>query len=215
MKLLTSWSNIWHHDELFDIMTNFLTSWRAYDIMTNFWCYLTSWRVLHLLTSKRSCWRLERFDNMTHFVDILTHFLTSWLTFSLDFCHSDCICSLFREQNINKTCFWCYNELFGVMAYFDFISNFWRIFDVMTCCWRHHMFFTPWQTFWRHGESFDVMTSWTFNVMTHLLRLWRHKHKLTTKYIQIHQNDDVVRLCWVGITCIKKHTHNHFIIRPI
>ena len=38
-----------------------------------------------------------------------------------------------------------------------------------------------------------------------------------TKYIQIYQNDDVVRLCWVGIMCVQKHTNNHSIIynRPI
>ena len=164
---------------------------------------------------------------MTHFVDILTHFLTSWLTFSLDLCRSDCILSLFREQNIMKTCFWCYTELFDVMAcfwchdviayfwlydklfdimtYIDFISNFWHMFDAMTCFWRHHVFLMSWQTFWRHGESFDAMryfyvanfltlwrTFWGYDVIN---ISWQHNHNTqpnTYKYIRMMMWSDFV-----------------------
>ena len=41
-KLLTSWRTFWRHDELFEVMTNLLSSWHVFD-MTN--C-LTLWRVL-------------------------------------------------------------------------------------------------------------------------------------------------------------------------
>ena len=69
------------NDETFDIMTNFLTSWRL------FWhhdVFMTLWRICDVTNYWRhdvccTYWRQERFDNMTHFVDILTHFLTSWL----------------------------------------------------------------------------------------------------------------------------------------
>ena len=167
MKLLTTWRTCWHHV--------FLTLWRIFDV-TNYWRHdvcCTYWRNNDNCDARNVfttfCWH-----------PLLTHFLTSWLTCSLHYCRSDCIVSLFREQNIikkNKTCFWCHNEIcwchgmflmswrhrvffyfmtkrFDIMTNF---SNFWRIFDVMTCCWCHHMFLTSWQTLWRHGESFDVM----------------------------------------------------------
>ena len=102
MKLLTSWQTFWHHDV-------FMTSWRIFDV-TN--C-LTSCRMLHLLTSWRTFWRIDTlFDLMTNFLCSLHIYL------------------LFREQNIMKTCFWCYN----------------KPFDVMTGFWCH-----AWWTFWRHG----------------------------------------------------------------
>ena len=167
-------------------MMKLLTSWRICDVTNN-------WRHDVCCTY----WRQERFDNMTGFVDILTHFLTSWLTFSLHFCRSDCIFTLFREQNITKTCFWCHSELFLISWHvfdvmtssriFDFMTNFFtswrtfRIFDVFLTLWRVVDVIT---CFWRHDKLFDdmtkVLTLWTFNAMTHFLRLCRHKHKLTT-----------------------------------
>ena len=154
MKLLTSWSNFWHHDEPIDVITIMLTS-------GTFWQH------------DAFCWHPDTlFDLMTNF--------------SLDFCHSDCIFSLFWEQNINKTCFWCYItsflmswHVFDVMASwrsltlfrtFDVFLTLWRVVDVITCFFRHDKLV---------DDMAKVMTSWTFNVLTHLLRLWRHKHKLT------------------------------------
>ena len=87
MKLLTSWRTFWHHDDFIDIMTclwhyDEFVMWQTIDVMT----YVALIDVIMILTP-------GTFWNMTQFVDILKHFLTSWLTFSLHFCRSF---SLFR-----------------------------------------------------------------------------------------------------------------------
>ena len=82
MKLLTSWRTFWHDDVS-------MTLWRMFDV-TN---YLMSWRMLHLLTSQRSIWRQERFDNMTHFwhpdtlFDLMTNFFTRFVSVLTVFFH--------------------------------------------------------------------------------------------------------------------------------
>ena len=77
-----------------------------------------------------------------------------------------------------------------------------HVFDVMA------NFLMPWQIFWRYDARFDVMTSlsWvdkinmdmTKDIYTHIPEWWCGQ-----------------TLCWVGITCVQKHTHNHYLIRPI
>ena len=88
MKLLTSWRTLWHHGELFDIMTC-LWHYDEFLMWQTIWCHDICWLidVITIILTPETFWQ--------H--DILTHFLTSWLTFSLHFCRSDCILSLFRE----------------------------------------------------------------------------------------------------------------------
>ena len=186
-NFLTSWRFFWHHDV-------FMTLWRMCDV-TNYWRHdvcCTYWRHNDNFDARNvlTTWRI-----------LLTswHFLNSWLTLSLHFCRSDCIFSLFREQNIIKTCFWCYNELFLMSWHVFVVMTSSRIFDFMTnflTSWRtfrtFDVFLTLWRVdvitcFWRHDKLVDdmakVLMLWTFNVImhiTHLLRLWRHNHKLTT-----------------------------------
>ena len=106
MKLLTSWQTDWHHDvfmtlwrlflydKLFDVMTYVTLIY----VMTNI---LTPW---NFLTTSHTFWHPDTlFGLMTN---PLTRFLSSWHNFS------------FWEQNIMKTCFWCYNELCDVIACF-------------------------------------------------------------------------------------------------
>ena len=66
--------------------------------------------------------------------------------------------------------FWLYDKHFDIMTNF---SNFWRIFDAMTCCWCHHMFLTSWQTFWRYELLMLWRTCWGYDVMT---ISWQHSH---------------------------------------
>ena len=102
------------------------------------------------------------------------------------------------------TYFWHYNVFF-----LNFISkrsmHFWRHnkpIDVIKCFWHCSMFLTSWCTLWRY----DVIKL-----------SWRHKHR----HNQIHTNISEwwcgQTICWVGITCVQKHTNNHSIIynRPI
>ena len=101
-KFLTSWRNFWRHNipfmswhtfwchddvfdlmtylsRIFDVMTNFLTSWCVSDVMTTF---LVSWRVFDVMTNCLASWRV--FDVMTNLLtswrnlDIMTNVLTSW-----------------------------------------------------------------------------------------------------------------------------------------
>ena len=100
---------LWRHYELFDvmtcfdIMTNFVTSWRVFDVMANgleSWRVvdvmnnlLTSWRIFDVMTNFLTSWRVLRndellalwrvFDLVMHFLSFLnfTNFLTSWRTF--------------------------------------------------------------------------------------------------------------------------------------
>ena len=108
---LSNEETFWSNDETFDIMTNFLTSWRVYDIMTNFWCdklfdvmtYVALIDVITTILTPGTSWQHDAFcwHPDTRF-DLMTNLFTRFLSFGLIF-------SLFREQNIIKTCFWCYN----------------------------------------------------------------------------------------------------------
>ena len=168
----------WRHDELFDVMTTFLTSWRT---------FLTSWRVfdamMYLLASCQPLWRNDAlvwrvFDVMTcfwshealfeamsifwrydAFFGFMPNFLTSWRT----------LLTSWRT-------FFMWWRTFDVMTHFliwwrtfrrhdalcdsmtDF-SGLSRIFDVIACFWRHNVLLTSWRTFWLHDALFDVMTN--------------------------------------------------------
>ena len=187
---LTSWRTFHCHDELFwhldvlltsrhifDVMTNCLTSWLVYDVMTSWtvWGHDVFWRHDEILDVMTCFWHSdELFDFMMciwchdEFVDVMTNFmmawrnvLTSWRTF--DF----------------KTYFWRHEELFDVRNFLTLLciltswQTFWRhyrLFNVMTCPWRHDVVLTPWRTCWRHDELPDVMTIfWRHDVF------WRHK----------------------------------------
>ena len=134
------WQTVWHHN-----------------VCCTYWRHNDHFDARNVLTT-------------SHILDILTYFLTSWLTFSLDFCRSDCIFSLFREQNVMKTCFWCYNELFDVMACFwchDVIAYFWlydKLFDIM-------MYFD----FIMHQKMYDTLCK---NPLAPPSRMLANKHVL-------------------------------------
>ena len=146
--------------ELFDVLTNFLRSWRIhtswrmfvtcyiFNVMTNFWHHdaflsnvLMSWRNVNVMTNFLISWRI--------FV-IIKYFLTSWQTF------------------------WRH-ALFNDMTNFLTSWTLWRraLFDVMT------IFLTSWRFFLRHDvlflhydELLDVTSySWyydkRFDVMTY------------------------------------------------
>ena len=144
---------LWHNDEF--------VMWQTIDVMT---CVALIDVIMIILTPgtfwqhDAFCWHPNTlFDLMTN---IFTTFSSFWLYFSL-----------FREQNIIKTCFWCHNELFWCHGMF-FMS------------WRHRVFLTLWQTFWHHDELFELLTyfwrydvllmsSHVFDVMTNFLTTWR------------------------------------------
>ena len=85
---------------------------------------------------------------------------------------------------------------------------------------------TSWQTFWCHDVFLTL--SHVFDVMTNLLTLWRtlwrydvlklswqHKHGHNQMHTNISEWWCGQTLCWVGITCVQKHTHNLYLFRPI
>ena len=54
----------------------------------------------------------------------------------------------------------------------------WRVLDVMTQFWRHHVFWTSWRAFWRHHLFWSswrhFLTSWrVLAAVTHFLTSWR------------------------------------------
>ena len=192
----------------FDIMTNFLTSWRF------FWhheVFMTLWRLCDVTNYWRhdvccTYWRHnDNFDTknvLTTWRILLTswHLLNSWLTLSLHFCRSDCIFSLFREQNLIKTCFWCYNELFWCHGMF-------------LMSWRQRVSLTLWQIFWHHDELFELLTyfwrydvllmsSHVFDVMTNFLTTWRKfwRYELLMLWCTCW-GYDVITISW-------QHRHN-------
>ena len=169
-------------------MTKCLMSWHVFDFMTN---GLTSWHIFYFRTN---CLHHDVYLTLWLFglmTNPLTRFVSSW--------HNS---SLFWEQNIMKTCFWCYSELMSYHV-FDVMTNF---FEVMAYFWHtfwHHniVFLTLFLNIWR---IFDVMTNlltpWpVFDIIT---CFWRHD-KLC---IQIYQNDDVVRLLRRYHVCPKAYT---------
>ena len=178
--------DFWRHDKSFDAMvcfcvTNFATSLRVflydkrYDTMM---CFMKSWRVYGIMTI---FWYDKLFDVMTYvaFIYVITKILTPWnfLTTSHTIWHPDTLLafmtnpltrflssghnfSLFWEQNIMKTCLWCYTKLF----------------DVIACFWCHDELFEVmvyfWHTFWHHKVVFFTLflnISGIFDVMTNLL----------------------------------------------
>ena len=132
-NFLTSWSFFLVHDKLV------LSLWRVFGVMTNF---LTSWRIYDVLTNVMK----NFFYGIICFFGDHDVFLMSWQT-------------LWRHVELFDvmTCFWCYKKLFEKVCH-----------DVA----KHKN--KPWQTFWR---IFDVMTyfltSWrVFGAMTNFLTLW-------------------------------------------
>ena len=179
-------TSCWRHGELFEVMTNRLSSWRI----------LTSWRTF---------WSHgERFGVMEVFDDV-THYLMPWHTlWRHDELLNVMMCSLLQgECCVVMTCLCCpdiYFHHFGnkilwkrVFDVIDIMINFLFMVDV----WRHDKPFVImpcfWWTFWRHGKFVDVMIcfwhhdvnkfvdamtcfwlhSITFWSMLHLLTSWR------------------------------------------
>ena len=158
---VTSWRTCWRHDKLCDvitvfsfydtfcdIMTSFLflmwqTIWR-HDVCCTYWCHNDHFDARKVLTR----WRI---------------LLTSWQTFWLDFCRSDCILSLFREQNITKTCFWCYNELFDV--------NKWHVL----MSWRHRVFLMLKKS--KSKLLYCALYIFTYISAWNTIKCNKHKHK--------------------------------------
>ena len=144
------------HDDVFDVMTyilrifdvmkNFLASWRTFQ---RHYVFLTSWRLFDvILTLWRTFWRHDKlFDVMPCF----------WLYEILSW----------RQDIFLRLKCWCYDDLFDVRTLFwrlhDVLTNFltswqtfWRrdeVFDVMTCFWHYD------NLFWCHDILFDVMTN--------------------------------------------------------
>ena len=101
-ELLTSWRIFL----IFNVMTNFLTSWNIFDVTTNFF---TSRHIFDVMTN--FFWHHDMSLTPWHIFDAMTNFLTHWRTF----CRHD----VFFMS-------WCN---------FDFMTNFltsWSIFDVTT-----------------------------------------------------------------------------------
>ena len=94
MKLLTLWRTFWHHDVFIDIMTNFWCD-KLFDVMH---CVALIDDITIILTpgtfwqNDAFCWHPDTL------LDLMTNLFIRCLSFWLYF-------SLFREQNIIKTCF--------------------------------------------------------------------------------------------------------------
>ena len=133
----------WLHDELFDVMTyfdvmaNFVMSWRVFDVKINIFGIMTcsysmtdffdvktnilaSWRVFDVMTNcldvMTYCWRHDDVFELKSWRQKIRHdvFLMSWLTF-------------WRHDMF----FLSHDELFKVTTYFDVMTNFWRL---LTSC---------------------------------------------------------------------------------
>ena len=233
-KCLMTWHTFWRHEALFDIMTNFLTSWCVLCFKANFWCchdvfhdlrfivltFLSSFREQNILKnvfvmSLRSWYMFDFmtkciFDVMPSFCIVLTFLfiisgtqyyenvclmsLTLWYIF-------DFVANFWRHDKpfVIIPCFWHDDELFDVMAnllwyVFDIMTNFFdKLCDVMTCLWRHTIFFrcydmflTSWHTFLTYIDVMtNLLTSWrVFDVidvfLTSWLTFWRLLRFLTT-----------------------------------
>ena len=131
----------WRHDELFDELTHFLTSWFLM-LWQTFWCH-----DMFLM----SC--MMNFLTSWHIFDFITNFLTSWRIFHFI---SNCWCIFDVMTNLLKS--W---RVFDVMTCFNVMTN-------LTPCrmfWRHDVFLTSW-TFWHHDALLDVMTSLSWEGIT-------------------------------------------------
>ena len=120
-------TSCWRHGEIFDVITNLLTSWYIFNIITNFFNFLRHHELFNV-------------------------FLTSQRTF------------------------WLHDKLFDMMTCFDFMTNFWLVFDVMTnlfTSWRRAFnifdLMTCFLIFWRNDVLFGVYC----DVITYFLQSWR------------------------------------------
>ena len=182
----------WCHDKLYGVITKCLTSWR---VLQTFWCHDVSYKLFDVMTNFLTSWQTFRHHDMfltswptfwchgEHhgvFYELfdVTNFLMSW--------------HIFDEV---MTCFWRHDKLIGILACFDsqqtswlndgFLTSrgtFWRddvnLFDVRTCSWCH--------CFWRHDELFYIMKnflmSWrVFGIMT---CFWHH-YKLFVSFYDL------------------------------
>ena len=168
----------WHHEEISDVMKNFLTPRRFFDITMFFWrhdIFLTSWRTFsNVMTNYVTSWRT--------FFTLWRTFLTSWYMYDVT-----------RKLFDAMTYFWLHDvtltpwRIFGVITYFlcccvcivhCFTSwrnslTSWFIFDGTTNC------LTSWLLFWRQDALFDVIQS--FDVMSYFWPV--EKTFLTSWYI--------------------------------
>ena len=208
----------WRHDDLFDVMMTFLTSWwhfwtswrTCFDTMKNFvtyfWhhnnpvdsmtCYLAWWRDFYVmrnfLTSSHFCVRHdELFDVMTHFLMMyfLCHDELDVMTYFL------CRGELFDDMTHFLTCFSRHDNLFVVLTYF--------------CRFKHCSEFlvqpTNFLTSWR---IFDVMANF---VTWHFLTCFsRHDKKLFVVpiYFCRHFGNKISYKCHIGAKIFLKQYDN-------
>ena len=172
------YGRFWWRDTLFDVMTNFLTSWCVLYFKAN---VVLSWRIpwpaYIVLTFFSSIWE-QNIMKTCFVIDIMIYFL-----FMVDVWRHD-------KPFVIMPCFWW---------------TFWRhgkFVDVMICFWHHDVnkFVDVMTCFWRHSKLVDAMTcfwlhSITFWSMLHLLTswqiCWRHDMFLTSWRQQICWRHDV------------------------
>ena len=156
-NFLTSWRIFWHHDVFMTLYYDEFVMWQAIDVMT---CVALIDVIIIILTPG-TFWQHNAFYwHPDTLFDLMTNIFTTFLSFWLYF---------FNEL------VWCHGM---PSSYFHFVRNVltsWRTFltfDVFLTLWRVIDVIT---SFWRHDKLFDdmanVLTLWTFNVMTHFLRL--------------------------------------------
>ena len=179
--LLTLWGMFYRHEKLFDIMTNFFTSWRTlwcydvlFDAMIYFGCHYRLfdvmayfWRHYVNMTSWRTCWRHEELS----FFEVIMNFLVSWCICDVPltpwhiYRHHDELFNIMtnfltlwqtlwrHDESLFSSLrtFLCYDVLFDVLMYCWCHD---RLFDVMTYFWRRDVTMTSWRTCWCHDELF-------------------------------------------------------------
>ena len=162
--------------ELFDVMTNILTSRHISDVMMNFlnswWTFwihdelfLMWWTFWHpcfgvmtniltscqtFLMSSQTFWRYDVFLMLWQTFDIMINF---WRP-DIFWCHDNVLMSGIIFDLV--MCLWRHDELFDIMCFLCNDKLFWRhdeLSDVMMNIWRHHVFLTSWHIFcivWCH-----------------------------------------------------------------
>ena len=145
-NLLTTWHTFWRLDALFDVMSNFRTSWC---VLTFCWhdVFLTPWPAFCRLTYLwHTFWRLDAL------FDVMSKLMTSWCVHT--FCWHDvfltplpALCRL----DIFMTHFWRWQTFWR----YDVCCTYWcndKHFDVMEPFDNMTHFLTSWRTFWRNVE---------------------------------------------------------------
>ena len=183
-NFMTTWYTFWRLDALFDVMSNFMTSWCVVTFCRHD-VFLTPWQAFCLVDifvfiisgtniMKTCFWYYNTLLDVMICFHVMMNFLTSRRVFTF---------------MTNCLTLWRIFDFLTSWHMFYFMTNLWRHdkpSDVMVCFDAMTNLMASWQTWWRHDKLCGVITFF-LHFMINFVTSWRRFY-IMSKLFEVMTN---------------------------